>query len=261
MDTRYWGPSGWRLLHLLVANPKKTKKEYYSFLEHLPYVLPCKFCRANLSSHYSDLPYEDSDDLEKWMWMIHNKVNGKLREQGQDKPPNPSFAKVREIYQERLQYGCTRTEFPGWEFLFSVIKNHPLTGRDVHPIPGAPPLDTLGTDLEKIRWNLLEPEQRFTHWVQFWQTLPDVFPFPEWTQAWKESLDPAFPPHTWATMQIGMKALWRLRCSFESKLALLNKTTYKSLCNDLSFFKSGCANKKNQTKTCRRLRMTRKTRG
>ena len=258
MDTRYWGPSGWRLLHLIVANKAKKPKEFSSFLEHLPYVLPCKYCRSSLSFYYQEMPYEDSHNLEHWMWSIHNKVNGKLRLEGQNKPPNPPFAKVQKIYEERLGYGCTRTEFPGWEFLFSIIKNHPLTSRDTYPIPGAPPIETLSTDLEKNRWNLLDPEQRFAHWIQFWQALPDVFPYAEWTQSWKESLEE--PPSSWNTMGLAMKSLWKLRCQFEEKLALLNKTTYKTLCNDLTFFKSGCANKNIQTKTCRRLRMTRKTR-
>jgi hypothetical protein len=260
MDTRYWGPSGWRLLHLLVANKAKTNKEFYSFLEHLPYVLPCRYCRASLSTYYKELPYTEADDLELWMWKIHNKVNGKLRKEGQHKPANPSFAKVHEVYKERLGYGCTRTEFPGWEFLFSIVKNHPLTSHDVHPIPGAPPVETLATDLEKNQWNLLDPTIRFAHWISFWQSLPTVFPYNEWTDAWNESLDIQSSPMEWITMGQAMKSLWSLRCSFEEKLALLNKTTYKSLCNDLTFYKSGCANQNIQTKTCRRLRMTRKTR-
>lgn len=257
MDTRYWGPSGWRLLHLIVADTSKKNKEFYSFLEHLPYVLPCKYCRSSLSSYYQEVSYQEANDLEHWMWIIHNKVNGKLRSEGHSKPPNPPFAKVKQIYAERLEYGCTRTEFPGWEFLFSIIKNHPLTSRDIHPLPGAPPLETLSTDLEKNRWNLLDPQQRFAHWIQFWQAVPGVFPYKEWTQAWSESLED--PPSSWNTMGQAMKSLWKLRCRFEEKLALLNKTTYKTLCNDLTFYKSGCANKNIQSKTCRRLRMTRKT--
>ncbi len=257
MDTRYWGPSGWRLLHLLVANKTKNPNEFYSFLEHLPYVLPCKYCRSSLSQYYNELPYSETDDLELWMWKIHNKVNGKLRKEGQSKPPNPSFAKVQQLYRDGIAHGCTRTIFPGWEFLFSIIKNHPLTSHDIHPIPGAPPLETLTTDLEKNQWNCLDPQARYAHWLQFWESLPGVFPYEEWTTAWEDSMDT--PPSSWTTMTIGMKALWSLRCRFEDKLALLNKTTYTSLCNDLTFYKSGCANRNIQTKTCRRLRMTRKT--
>jgi hypothetical protein len=259
MDTRYWGPSGWRLLHLLVANKSKANKEFYSFLEHLPYVLPCKYCRSSLSVYYNELPYQEAKDLELWMWKIHNKVNAKLRTEGQSKPPNPPFSKVQELYAERLGYGCTRTEFPGWEFLFSIVKNHPLTSHDIHPIPGAPPLEMLATDLEKNQWNLLDPSVRFAHWILFWQALPTVFPYPEWTNAWKEALAMQSSPTEWTTMGSAMKSLWGIRCAFEEKLALLNKTTYRSLCNDLTFHKSGCANQYIQTKTCRRLRMTRKT--
>jgi hypothetical protein len=191
------------------------------------------------------------------MWKIHNKVNGKLRSEGDPKPPNPSFSNVHHLYQERLAHGCTRTIFPGWEFLFSIIKNHPLTSHDTKPIPGAPSIETLTSDLDKNQWNCLHPEARYAHWLQFWESLPAVFPYQEWTTAWIQSLET--PPSSWTTIKIGMKALWSLRCRFEEKLVLLNKTTYRSLCNDLTFYKSGCSNQQNKTKTCRRLRMTRKT--
>ncbi len=257
MDTRYWGPSGWRLLHLLFTNPNLDKQAAHRFLAELPYVLPCKYCRANLSEHYADLPYESAEDLERWIWSIHNKVNQKLREIGQKKPPNPPFAKVHQIYTERLQYGCTQTEFPGWEFLFSTIKDHPITGGRGTPLAGAPPLETLQTDLEKNRWNCLEPQRRFEHWVAFWNALPAVFPFDDWTTVWKECMTD--DPREWNTQQRAIQSLWKLRCQFEEKLALLNKTTFKHLCNDLTFHRSGCASRSNRSKTCRRLRQTRKT--
>lgn len=249
MDTRYWGPSGWRLFHLLLANPSLDRKKAEDFLEVLPYVLPCKWCRYGLSTHMEELPISEAANLEKWMWQIHNKVNRRLK-----KPePYPTFASVHEVYADRLEYGCTRTEFPGWEFLFSVLKDHPLQRGNV-PIPDHPPLETLKTDAEKNMWNVLG-ERRFHYWVLFWKRLVDVFPFAEWKEAWTWSSD----PETWVNSTKAMGALWKIRCEFESKLELLNKTTYRDLCNDLTFYRSGCATRSNRSRTCRRLRQTRKT--
>ena len=246
MDTRYWGPSGWSLLHLIAAT--KTKNEVVEFLETLPFVLPCKFCRASLSKYYKELPLSGIDHLDRWMYEIHNKVNGKLRKQGQAIPPNPPFSKVQKIYQEKFESGCTRTDFPGWEFFFSIAKCHPLSGEKSTPIQDAPPLETLKTDLEKNEWNVLEPEKRYTYWVRFWKALPHALPFQEWRISWTtHGLKPS------KTSKEMVNALWRLRCAFENDLELLNKTTYSSLCRDLSLHKSGCS-KKVRAKTCRRLR-------
>ena len=244
MDTRYWGPSGWSLLHLIAAT--KTKNEAHEFLETLPFVLPCKFCRASLSKYYKELPLSGVDHFDHWMYEIHNKVNNKLRKQGQRIPPNPPFSKVQKIYQEKFESGCTRTDFPGWEFLFSIAKCHPLSGEKSTPIQDAPPLETLKTDLEKNEWNVLEPEKRYTYWVRFWKALPDALPFQEWRNSWtKHGLKAE------RTSKEMVNALWRLRCAFENDLELLNKTTYSSLCRDLSLHKSGCS-KKVRAKTCRR---------
>jgi len=246
MDTRYWGPSGWSLLHLIATT--KTKNEVVEFLETLPFVLPCKFCRASLSKYYKELPLSGIDHLDRWMYQIHNKVNGKLRKQGQAIPPNPPFSKVQKIYQEKFESGCTRTDFPGWEFLFSIAKCHPLSGEKSTPIQDAPPLETLKTDLEKNEWNVLEPEKRYTYWVRFWKALPDALPFQEWRTSWTKHGMKAE-----RTSKEMVRSLWRLRCAFENDLELLNKTTYSSLCRDLSLHKSGCS-KKLRAKTCRRLR-------
>ena len=255
MDTRYWGPSGWKLLHLIAASNKHSS-DITDFLETLPYVLPCKFCRASLSKYYGELPFTSTVKLNYWMYQIHNKVNGKLRKQGQAIPANPPFSKVKQLYEEKLQHGCTKTDFPGWEFLFSVAKCHPLSKEKSTPITGAP--ETLKTDLEKNEWNVLEPEKRYVYWVKFWKVLPLVFPFEEWKKSWlQHGLKPV------ETSKEMVTALWRLRCAFENDLELLNKTTYSNLCRDLSLHKSGCS-KKLRAKTCRRTasnkRTTRKTR-
>ena len=54
MDTRFWGPSGWRLLHLITFATSDIDNDHLQlFFRNLPYVLPCKFCRASLTDYYA----------------------------------------------------------------------------------------------------------------------------------------------------------------------------------------------------------------
>ena len=131
MDTRFWGPSGWRLLHSITFtyNPVSDKVAVRKVFESLPFVLPCKYCRTSLSSYMKELPLEPAleskSKLSKWLWMIHNKVNDKLKDQGINTKQNPSFHQVEVFYNELLKRGCSRTDFPGWDFLFSIVDLHP----------------------------------------------------------------------------------------------------------------------------------------
>lgn len=260
MDTRFWGPSGWRFLHLVTfAYDPKQKKEMLTFLETLPFVLPCKFCRSSLSLYYEELPPKDhlgsKEELSKWMWKIHGKVNTKLRDQGQSIPPDPTYAMVKKIYTERLQYGCTKTEFPGWEFLFSIVENHPLgRGEKSTPMPNAPPLESIDPKdtLTLLKWNYLDPQIRYEYICTFWSSLPPILPFPEWSLLWKQHAT-TFCETTWESKQAALKALWQIRCAFNKELYQINKTSFRQLCNDLRLHKSGCGKSRN-ARTCRKKR-------
>lgn len=254
MDTRYWGPSGWKFLHLVSFGYNKLdKQKYKEFFETLPFVLPCKFCRSSLVTYYEKLPVADALDskesLTRWLWKIHGHVNQKLRDQGQTIPVDPTFAQVKRIYEERIDYGCTRTEFPGWEFLFSVVENHPLAKGDTStPMPGAPQLETLvgASDKELLKWNYLSGDRRYAYICKFWSLLPSVMPFDEWRTAWaRNSFD--FCESKGDTK----KKLWEIRCAIESELELLNRTNYRELCSDLRQHKSGCSKNK-RARTCRK---------
>lgn len=260
MDTRFWGPSGWRLLHLLsFAYEPSQQKEMKDFLDALPFVLPCKFCRSSLITYYEDLPPEDAlnskEALSKWMWKIHEKVNQKLRSQGQTIPPSPSFAMVKKIYTERLSYGCTKTEFPGWNFLFSIVENHPLAkGEKPTPMPGSPPLESIDpTNVnELLKWNYLSPDIRYKYVCKFWNSIPSILPFPEWRQMWKRHSSD-FCKTKWASKQDALRGLWKIQCDINTDLATLNKSSFRQLCNDLKLHKSGCG-KSRLARTCRKKR-------
>ncbi len=159
MDTRFWGPSGWRFLHQITFayNPTLQKDSVQVLFENLPYVLPCKFCRAHLTEHMMKEPLEPAlaskEALTKWLYTIHNLVNAKLRSQGIPTQDNPTFQSVKAFYEENLSYGCTQTFFPGWEFLFSIAETHPFSKESQvsGPIPNAPSRSPGMTDEELNR--------------------------------------------------------------------------------------------------------------
>jgi hypothetical protein len=249
MDTRFWGPSGWRLLHLIAAaNDTKPKEATKIFWEKLPYILPCKFCRASLSEYYELHPIP-STNIDKWLYKIHNCVNKKLRDQGQNVAPDPPLAEVLSHYDSLLSQGCTKTYFPGWDFLFCIADNHP------HSSPSKPMPDTpspMPTDLKgRNRYNLLKPKERRAALKEFWQTLPDVLPFEEWSISWRKHAGPI--QKAIASRRSALSWLWKIRCGFEKDLQQLSNKDYHGLCKKLATYRSGCSSS-TKAKTCRRLK-------
>lgn len=254
MDTRYWGPSGWRLLHLIVhahsARPAAAAP-LQRFFSTLPFVLPCKYCRAHLTEHYRSHPIPAAAaEFPRWLWRVHNAVNAGLRAQGLPcVTEDPPFQAVQKVYGGRLSAGCTRTTFEGWEFLFSVAETHPLSaaGRTSTPMPYAPATGEGLCVAEKNRCNLMTPEERLPFYVEFWRALPAVLPFKEWAQGtkWSSVANAAAESRAETT-----RTLYAVRCDLEERLQLLNRTTYASLCKELRSFKSGCGTS-TRGKTCR----------
>lgn len=120
MDTRYWGPSGWQLFHLIAfrsAHPEDV-------LLQMKDVLPCKFCRASTTEFVHTHPLRG--DPARWLYEIHNMVNHKLRSQCKDDPnvinpgEDPSFESIKDHYMK-----LKPTEIPGRDFLFSIAVNYP----------------------------------------------------------------------------------------------------------------------------------------
>jgi len=137
MDTRFWGPPAWILLHTLAYEYNPTLKlEYSLFFTNLKYVLPCIYCRASFIEYIEDLPidnYLDSrDNLFYWLYQIHNKVNNKLREQGLLIWEDPSFDEVKKRYsdisQEFNQCKIRDKSVMGWNFLYCIAFIYPEDG-------------------------------------------------------------------------------------------------------------------------------------
>ena len=98
MDTRYWGPSGWELFHLIAFRSPHPD----DVLNQMKDVLPCKYCRASTTQFVQTHPLRG--DPGKWLYEIHNMVNNKLRTQCASDPkvvdpgPDPAFEKVKAKY-------------------------------------------------------------------------------------------------------------------------------------------------------------------
>jgi hypothetical protein len=257
MDTRFWGPSGWRLLHLVTFAYEPSNKNVKEMFEMLPYVLPCKYCRASLTDYMKADPLEPAlqskTDLTRWLWRIHNDVNKKLRDQRLAVEPDPPFEKVAEFYESILASGCSRTDFPGWDFLFSIAELHPFSksAKGSVPIPGID-CDTLKTKEEKNRWNCLKADERMPFYRKFWKALGQSLPFPEWRKSWMKHSKHS-EKSTLENRPATIKWLWRIRCRMEKDLNLLNKCKYSSLCITLKKHRSGCS-KSVKAKTCRKKR-------
>ena len=64
MLTSVWGPSLWHFLHVMSFNypvkPTKNQKKYYKeFICNLQHILPCKYCRINLSNNFKKFPLKN----------------------------------------------------------------------------------------------------------------------------------------------------------------------------------------------------------
>ena len=170
MDTRYWGPSGWKLLHSIsFSYSEKLKNKYKDFFNVVAFVLPCKHCRKSYSEYIIDDPVQvdSKNDLTRWLWRIHNKVNEKLRSQGLCSYEDPPFSIVKEIYENKLNQGCSKVHFEGWEFLFSIVEAHPYSKLSL----GSKPFDipnsvTINTPLLKNMYNTMKPEEKLLYFIK-----------------------------------------------------------------------------------------------
>lgn len=109
MDTKAWGPGLWKFLHITSfnypENPTPTDMAHYKALFlNLQYTLPCKYCRESYARFVTEIPIDpylrSRKTLAYWLYKIHNKVNNKLRAQGNNVPRNPSFEAVSRKYNQ-----------------------------------------------------------------------------------------------------------------------------------------------------------------
>ena len=111
MLTAAWGPAIWHYLHMMSFNypvepTHDQKKHYRDFIVNLQHVLPCKYCRQNLTKNYKAFPLRSNDMLNRenfsrYVYKLHEMVNKMLK-----KKSGLSYCDVRERY-EHFRSRCT----------------------------------------------------------------------------------------------------------------------------------------------------------
>jgi hypothetical protein len=255
MDTRFWGPSGWKMLHLITFDYKYSQSNaitYANFFDSIPYILPCKFCRASLTDYYRQYPFKvyhtmnPELDLKKWMYNIHNCVNDKLRKQGLNPNKNPKYSDIKKFYNKWIKCDWQQQLITFWNFLFAVAYNHPKeSALHSKPMPDCPKEVYKCKDkCEKNKWNVLSLNDRIYWYRRFWSFLPAVLP-EEIAKKWKE-VEKKNPP-TLECRRSVLAWLWRMRCALDTDF----KDPYTSICKKISLYSSDCGKKK-QAITCRK---------
>ena len=117
MLTSVWGPSLWHTLHCISVNypvqpTTEDKKHYKNFINSLRYVLPCKYCRSNLTTNLQKVPLnadalKNRENFSKWMYILHEKVNKNL-----GKRNNLQFRDIQDRY-EHFRARCYHTQSGG----------------------------------------------------------------------------------------------------------------------------------------------------
>ena len=128
MMTSIWGPPMWHILHTISFNypikPTDENKKYYlKFYGNLQHILPCKYCRDNLTNNLKKLPltidvFKNRLTLSMWVYMLHETINTML-----NKSSGLSYEDVRDRYEHfrsrclenpkkmtshsKLESGCT----------------------------------------------------------------------------------------------------------------------------------------------------------
>ena len=167
MDTRFFGPAGWQLLHLIAAEDLPTPNKKRLFIAQ-QYILPCRFCRESTMEFMAG-EFKYHEPADRWLYDLHNRVNKKLRDQCKEDPKvicppeDPTFKDIKSHYLDLLAKKPSVP--PGMDFLFCVVFNY------------------------KDKDLTTEKKDAYRN---FFEALLDVYPFEELrtiTKSYKSSLD------------------------------------------------------------------------
>ena len=219
MDTRFWGPSGWQLFHLIAF--KSPPEEARAVLDDMKDVLPCKFCRASTSQFVKQHP--PHKPYSKWLYHIHTMVNKKLRTQCSEDPkvinpgPDPEYEEIKARYDRITKPDAV----PGRDFLMSVAYNFPASP---------------------------EPRDMSTQ-REFLHHLAKAYPFPELRKGVARYLASHEPSLT--SQRAYTHWMYGLMKELSQSLKLPIRS-YRGYMSHLAYYKSGCTGKSYKGKTCRR---------
>lgn len=125
MLTTVFGPPMWHFLHTMSFNypidpTPQEKRNYKTFLYQLRHILPCKYCRINLTKNLKRKPILachllNRDTFSRYVYDLHELVNQMLH-----KTSHLTYCDVRERY-EHFRSRCT-DEKPK---IFHFIRKYP----------------------------------------------------------------------------------------------------------------------------------------
>jgi len=217
IDTRWWGPSGWQLFHLVAFKSEHPD----DVLNDMKDVLPCRFCRESTTQFVKEHPLRGNP--AKWLYDIHNRVNRKLRTQAETDPTivnpgeDPSFEEVKKKYESMKP-----TAVPGRDFLFAIAYNYPES-----PEP-----------------HDMATQRTFLH------HLADAYPFQKLRRVFAKYVDEHEP--TLSSRRSYMKWMYELLKRLSEEVGQ-DIQTFKGYSHHVAYYKSGCSKKTYHGKTCRKL--------
>ena len=120
MVTSVWGPLAWTFIHTISfnypVNPTlEDKQNYKNFIYNLRNVLPCKYCRINLTNNLKKKPLsmchmKNRETFSRYVYELHELVNKML-----NKKSNLTYCDVKERY-EHFRSRCTEESPKIFEF-------------------------------------------------------------------------------------------------------------------------------------------------
>jgi len=132
MITSSWGPAIWHFLHMMSFNypvnpTPEDKLHYKEFVLNLRNVLPCKYCRINLTNNLKEKPLKTCDmanreTFSRYIYELHETVNKMLH-----KKSHLSYCDVRERY-ENFRSRCTEEKPKIFTFKKSITRKQKEKG-------------------------------------------------------------------------------------------------------------------------------------
>jgi hypothetical protein len=126
MVTKIWGPPMWHYLHTMSFNypvnpTPEDKKNYRDFIINLQNVLPCKYCRMNLTNNFKKKPLQmcdmaSRDTFSRYIYDLHETVNKML-----GKKSHLTYCEVRDRY-ENFRSRCTEEKGKVFTFKKATTK-------------------------------------------------------------------------------------------------------------------------------------------
>jgi len=154
IDPKYWGPSGWKILHRL-SFMFSDIEEAHNFFISLEYLLPCPKCRYNYNRHISSVKFPvDLRDIPLWVYKIHNKIN---------KTRSPSYSNIVKYWDA---IDKTKVDDNEWIFIEALAENFPKNNKNNYIKNLRIFLETWGKYSKKpITYDIFHSKTSFKKWI------------------------------------------------------------------------------------------------